>query len=160
MSLVIPKLGGNRKSYWFLLTSFIAAAFACAGSPPTTSVSSEVAALVAPVLNAQAAVFARDDEQNESILSEKVASILRDQSPTGTEALAILLGFYVGEASGEDISCELVSRGKSTIPLLHRYSTWEGAVSGVEMSHVRRTRTEYPIVESRINSGEHCVVER
>jgi hypothetical protein len=133
---------------------------AFAVSPQTVTLSPEVAALVAPVLNAYALVAEHDDSKSESVLDEKLQNILNSHAPAANEALAVLLGFYVGEASGEDISCELVARGNTVVPLLHRYADTLVIVPGANKSQAQHINAEYSIVEKRISSGEQCVREK
>jgi hypothetical protein len=115
---------------------------------------------VASVLNAQIRILSEDTQANESELDRQVWRVLDDQTVSGSEALALLLGFYIGESVGENIACELVRRGKSVIPMLHYYSSHEVNIPHVQMPLIRRTAEEYSIVEQRIAKGEHCVVEK
>jgi hypothetical protein len=119
-----------------------------------------VAALVAPVLSAAARVAAREDEKTDAELDEQISKVLSPRTATTTEALAVLLGFYVGEAAAENISCELVARGKPALPMLRRYKKAVVVVPGFDMSRARRITTEYDIVVARINSGEGCEPEK
>lgn len=117
-------------------------------------------ALVAAVLNAHIKVSSEDTETNESELGRQLRRVFDDHTASGTDALALLLGLYIGESSGEDVSCELVNRGKSVIPRLHYYSLHEVNIPNVQMSRVHRIPGEYSIVEQRIAKGEHCIVEK
>lgn len=135
----------------FVFVSLVAPA-----SEQTITLSPDVTTLVAPVLNAAVAVATRENEKTYAVLDEKVEKVLNPQTATTTEALAVLLGFYIGEASAENISCELVARGKPVLPMLRRYANATVIVPGFDMSRTRRITTEYEIVVERINSGERC----
>jgi hypothetical protein len=139
---------------WFACTSMAAPA-----TEQTVTLSHDVAGFVAPVLSAAAAVAAREDTKTDAALDEQLSKVLNAQTASATEALAVLLGFYVGEAAAEDISCELVARGKAALPMLRRYANAVVVVPGVDMSRARRITTEYEIVVAGINSGERCVRE-
>jgi hypothetical protein len=138
---------------WFACTSMAAPA-----TEQTVTLSHDVAGFVAPVLSDAAAVAAREDAKTDAALDEQLSKV-NAQTASATEALAVLLGFYVGEAVAEDISCELVARGKAALPMLRRYANAVVVVPGVDMSRARRITTEYEIVVAGINSGERCVRE-
>lgn len=144
------------KALWIVLVAFLPVMVMGA---QTIVLQKEIATLVAPVLNAAAAVAAGETEEKDEVLDKALAPILDSRKYTSTEALTVLLGFYVGEAPAEDISCELVARGKTVLPLLHHYANREIAVPGVSMLLAQRITTEYSVVEARIGSGEHCVRE-
>jgi hypothetical protein len=129
-------------------------------SEQTITLSHSIAALVAPVLDAAAAVAVKEDETTDSALDDRLDKLLSSRTAKTTEALAVLVGFYVGEAAAEDVSCELVARGKRALPMLHRYMNSIVVVPGFDMSHARRSTTEYEIVMQRINSGERCEREK
>jgi hypothetical protein len=146
-----------------LLTFILASAVAACGHlgmKENVVVPERVARLVAPVLNSQVEVMTRDVEETETVLGRDLDRVLTDQSSNGTEALAVLRGFYIGEAGGEDVACELVARGKSALPALRYYSTHEVIVPGADISLVRRGEGEFEIVMHRIEAGEQCERER
>jgi len=118
-----------------------------------------VSALVSPVLNAYDAVAAKDDESAELPLNSALHKVLEAKTGYGDEALAILLGYYIGEASGEDVSCELVSRGRYVLFYIDKYAKVEPVITGVHSRHAR-VFDEYAIVRHRIMSGEVCHVEK
>jgi hypothetical protein len=144
---------------WKLLLSgawFALASLNLPASEQAITLPPDVGVLVAPVINAAAAVAAKEDETTDSALDDRLDKVLNPRTAKTTEALAVLLGFYVGEAAAEDISCELVAPGKRALPMLHRYMNSIVVVPGFNMSHARRITTEYEIVVRRINSGERC----
>jgi uncharacterized protein YecT (DUF1311 family) len=124
----------------------------------TVTLPSNVAALVAPLLRAAAVVAAGGKEDAYAALNAALASILDSHTLTSTEALAVLLGFNVDEASADAISCELVARGEKVLPALYRYANVIVVVPGMDMSLARRVPSEYSVVdvEGRIKLGEHC----
>lgn len=48
-------------------------------------------------------------------------SLLANRTTAGDEALAYLLNIYLGEHSGEELTCEVTNRGKRMIPLIRAY---------------------------------------
>jgi hypothetical protein len=148
---------------WTLPLSAALVAFASLATPASEQpiiLAPDVAALVAPILSAAATVAVREDEKTDAALDEQISKVLSPRTAKTTEALAVLLGFYVGEAAAEDISCELVARGKPALPMLRRYKKAVVVVPGFDMSRARRITTEYEIVVGRINSGERCELEK
>jgi hypothetical protein len=93
---------------------------------------------VSPVFEAYAQVQAAETEDTARRLEAALDSVLDDRSSVGDESLAVLVGFYLGEHSGGEIKCELVSRGPTAL---------------------RPRKKEYPLVIQRITAGEHCVRE-
>jgi hypothetical protein len=47
--------------------------------------------------------------------------LLEDRTKSSDEALVVLMGFYVGEATGEDLLHGITVRGKRMLPLLLKY---------------------------------------
>ena len=100
-----------------------------------------------------------DTEATASSLDAALSSLLNDQSPVGDEALAVLLGFYIGEHPAEDIACELVHRGKRVEKYLSKYQAAEVALPLVAMPLPEAVRSEYPLVIRRVRAGERCTRE-
>ncbi len=71
----------------------------------------------------------------------------------------VLLGYYIGEHPGEDVSCELVARGQEARALLEKYAQAKIILSGVTRFNPRSVQSEYPIVLRRIQEHEQCVRE-
>jgi len=46
-----------------------------------------------------------------------------NKAPAGNEALVVLLHYYIGEATGEDNTVEIIDRGKKMLPYLKKYQT-------------------------------------
>jgi hypothetical protein len=130
-----------------------------AARPHVITPPQSVSALVAPVLNAYEAVALKDKETTEVPLHQALQKVLETRTGYGDEALAILLGYYVGEASAEDVSCELVSRGRYVLFYIDKYAKAESSIAGVRSYHAR-IFSEYPIVRRRIISEEVCHVEK
>jgi len=106
-------------------------------------------------------VAATDDATTESAMDDQLRRVLDSRTTKTTAALAVLVGFYIGEAASENISCELIARSKLSLPMLRRYTDAVVVVEGLNTSHVlRRTTTEYLAIIRRIESGEHCARER
>jgi hypothetical protein len=118
------------------------------------------ARLVAPVLQAMISVRSSENEQTLMALDDAVERVCNRNNRASDEALAVLIEFYVGEHSGEDISCELVRRGMRVLPLLAKYHHHKIVVPGVDMSRTEPLDTLYDDVRERIHHGEHCERER
>ena len=129
-------------------------------SSHVVSLTPDISRLVAPVLKVAAnSASSKGAEKDAEVLDARLERVLEDHSAASTEALVVLLGFYIGEHPAEDISCEIVARGAQVLPLLHRYAEASVIVPGINMATVRPIKTEYEVVESRIQSGEKCVRE-
>ena len=115
---------------------------------------------LAPVLGAAADLDQHGETRaTADALDSALSVLLADHSRAGDEALAILLGLYVGEHASEDVSCELVGRGKRVLKYLAKYATADVSLSRVSAPFPRAVRSEYPIVVERINSRETCARE-
>ena len=125
----------------------------------TVKVSNEVAALVVPILSAHSQSAVHDTEANAEVLDRALLPILEKRTPQTTEALAVLLGYYIGEYPGEDVSCELVARGQEAKALLEKYAQAKIMLPGAKRLNLRSVQSEYPIVLRRINAHEQCVRE-
>ena len=125
----------------------------------TVKVSDDVAALVVPVLSARSKSAAHDTEKNAEALDRALSPILEKRTAQTTEALAVLLGYYIGEHPGEDVSCELVARGKEAEAPLEKYAQAKIILPGSKRFKPRSVQSEYPIVLRRIKAHEQCVRE-
>jgi hypothetical protein len=92
-------------------------------------------------------------------LESALSAVLSDRSRVGDESLAVLLGLYLGEHPNEDISCELVARGKRVLEYLRKYESAKVLLPGVSSGSLQPIKTEYPVVMRRIQAGERCVRE-
>jgi hypothetical protein len=126
----------------------------------TIRVPDEVAALVVPVLEAQARSAERDSQENAEVLEHVLGQVIDREMPTTTEALVVLLGFYVGEHPDEEVACELVARGQKAVQSLERYAQATVIVPGAQGFSIRPNQGEYQIVLRRIHAHEKCVHER
>ena len=97
-----------------------------------------------------------ENEHTIATLENALARIFRQNNRASDEALAVLVEFYVGEHSGEDIFCELVHRGKRVLPLLAKYHGRRITVPGVEMSRTQPNDTLYAGVQKEIREGRSC----
>jgi hypothetical protein len=115
---------------------------------------------VAAVLDAYSRIVHEGEtEATARALESALSPILNDRSEIGSETLAVLLGFYVGEHPGEDISCELVARGRPILKYLRKYESARVVVPGVTSDALKSVKTEYPIVVKRIEAGDICARE-
>ena len=130
--------------------------FAIAVTSAPVHVPKPAAALAAPVLNAMIDVRKSEDERTLRALDDAVEHVCNKRTPASDEALAVLLEFYVGEHSGEDISCELIHRGRRVLALLEKYHGRQIVVPGVEMSRTEPLDTLYEGVRHAIRAGETC----
>jgi hypothetical protein len=118
-----------------------------------------VRALVRPVFAAYSRVLRAETEETANGLENTLAHVFKDKSSVGDEALAVLLGFYLGEHSGEDISCELVSRGSRVLKKLEKYRSATIVIPGAPQGSLRAKSAEYTGLIARIRSGETCTRE-
>src|SRR5437762_3882582 len=104
-------------------------------------VSQPVAKLVAPVLNKYAGVSTSEDEKSIDAFEKTLDRVLNKTTDDCDAALAVLIRFYLGERSGEEMYCESVHRGKRMLPLLAKYVGRRIIVPGVDMSRTRPIAT-------------------
>jgi uncharacterized protein len=133
------------------------------GEPPrgfqrTVVLPGDVATFVAPVLREAAIAITEGGADAYSSLHGALAPALDSRTSASTEALVVLLGFSVGGAAADDISCELIARGNASLPALNRYGNVLTIVPGVDMSLIRRLPSDYSVlnIEGRIELGKHC----
>lgn len=125
----------------------------------TIRVPDGVAALVVPVLSANLQSAAHDTSANAAALDRALSPILEKHTLQTTEALAVLLGYYIGEHPGEDISCELVARRHEAKAMLEKYAQAKVTFPDSKRYRPRSIQSEYPIVLRRIQAHEQCVRE-
>ena len=136
------------------LTFVVLSAFGTTILPPK-----RVRARLNPVFSAYDQVVQAETQQAASALDLALSRVLEDRSRLGDEALAVLLGFYLGEHSGEDISCELIARGAKVLPFLRKYRSAQITLPGLPTAPLRRGRSQYHGVIERIRAGEACTRE-
>jgi hypothetical protein len=81
-----------------------------------------VARLVEPILDTlteSGRCSIRDESFKEA--DRLLGSVLQLQTGASDEALVILLHFYIGESSSEDVLHEITTRGRRMLPCLRRY---------------------------------------
>jgi hypothetical protein len=88
-----------------------------------------VSKLLIPVLDAYKKGRIDDSQEKEhrggslwnaAVLAGKV---MDNKTPAGDEALVVLLHYYIGEATGEENTIEIIDRGKKMLPYLKKYQT-------------------------------------
>jgi hypothetical protein len=55
-------------------------------------------------------------------IDEMTGELFRMKTKSSDEALVVLMSFYIGESTGEDLLHEITVRGKRMLPLLLKYS--------------------------------------
>lgn len=118
-----------------------------------------VARRVQPILDAMVAV--RKAQATGSGASPEwhkveslVARLVDDKTPAGNEALVVLIQFYIGEATGEDLLHEVTKRGRSMIPYLRKYMRGPARMPGRDYpASIRANRqTSMGFMETAIES--------
>jgi len=86
------------------------------------TVDAKVARLVEPVLDALVQSQGCSDREESFYEADKhLGTILGLRTDASDEALVVLLYFYIGESSCEDIIHEISKRGRRMVPYLRRY---------------------------------------
>jgi hypothetical protein len=98
----------------------IISAPACAQNAPT---SGNVATdLAANVVDIAVEALAKDDGSPKwQELDRRLSKLFGNKTKDGDEAVVILMSFYIGESTAEELHENLLSRGPRMIPLLERY---------------------------------------
>ena len=100
---------------------------------------------------------AEDSEASHKAFDRAFDPLLNKRTTASNEALAALLSFYIGEHANEDLTCELVARGKAVLPLLEKFRNHRINVSKtIVVIPTEHKSSEYDSVIKRIKSGEHC----
>ena len=99
------------------------------GQTETVTVPPSVTKLLIPVLDAYKKGRIDDSQDKEqrggSLWNAAVMAgkVMDNKTPAGDEALVVLLHYYIGEATGEDNTIEIIDRGKKMLPYLRKYQT-------------------------------------
>lgn len=135
----------------------IIAGAAQAARPATIEVSHRVTRLIVPVITATTALDRIDSRQNRDALDRSLRALLTTRTRETDEALAILLGFYLGDESHAALQCELLARGRRPLPLLKRYRNREPQLHGyVYSATLIGPYTEYDDIIGRLSADERC----
>ena len=54
-------------------------------------------------------------------VEKPVTRVMEDRSPAADEALVVLVQFYIGESTSEDLNHEITKRGRRMLPYLRKY---------------------------------------
>jgi hypothetical protein len=95
-------------------------------SCPSKPLSAPARRLVTPFLKALAGLQDSSSQKSKSLeaqFDKSFRAILKDKSAAGDEAVAYLLTIYIGEATGEDITCEGLSRQARVVKHLQVFTT-------------------------------------
>ena len=85
---------------------------------------SDVQGKVRPILDVcRRAVATQGEHQNAAFLEAErlTGKLFQDKTKSSDEALVVLMNFYIGEATGEDLLHHVTVRGKRMLPLLLKY---------------------------------------
>ena len=105
----------------FLLATVITMA---SRKPCKVATPRSVAVIVRPILRDANEALLSDsfwDSPAEKRFEKRWEALANNNARAADEALAVLLHFYIGEHSGEELMDEAVQRGKRMLPLLRRY---------------------------------------
>jgi len=90
----------------------------------TVAPPNDVQEKVRPILDVcRRAVATQGEPQNAAFLEAErlTGKLFQDKTASSDEALVVLMNFYVGEATGEDLLHHVTVRGKRMLPLLLKY---------------------------------------
>ena len=111
------------------LLIFFAGRLPLTAQAETVIVPPSVSKLLIPVLDAYKKGWIDDSQEKEhrggSLWNAAVLAGrgMDNKAPAGNEALVVLLHYYIGEATGEDNTVEIIDRGKKMLPYLKKYQT-------------------------------------
>jgi hypothetical protein len=129
------------KAAHFLIFSLACTWMLWGGSSPgdssTVRVPKEVACRVRPILDA--ACEARKESEATAVgrsatqrVELRLAKLMAKKGTATDEALVVLLGYYIGEASGEDVLHAVTVRGRRMLPYLRKYRHRRTVIPGGE----------------------------
>ena len=101
-----------------------------ANSEKRTTVSSSVAKLITPILDAHQEALEgprpMSEEKGSPLWRSYVLTgkLLGNKSPASDEALVVLLYYYIGESTGGDQLQEIICRGNRMLPYLRKYQSF------------------------------------
>ena len=103
----------------------------------------------------------RDSEESWKAFDRVFDPVLNKRTPSSNEALAALLSFYIGEHPNEDLTCELIARGKAVLPLLEKFRDRDIDIDKtIVVVRIDDKAARYDAIISSIKAGEHCERER
>jgi hypothetical protein len=97
---------------------------AASANAATITPSKPAEALVTPILDLLVQAKSLNGEQQQAAYWQSgnlLGQLFQLKTKTSDEALVVLMGFYVGEASGADLLHQVTVRGKRMLPLLFKY---------------------------------------
>ena len=107
---------------FFVVTLVLALQTTIAAS--TVVPQTDVLEKVLPILDVcRRAVATQGERQNAAFLKagRLTGKLFQDKTKSSDEALVVLMNFYIGEATGEDLLHHVTVRGKRMLPLLLKY---------------------------------------
>jgi len=107
-----------------LLVSALALGLHTASTAATIVPPSDVQEKVRPILDLSRQAKATHSAQQNAMFLEAerlTGKLFQDKTKSSDEALVVLMNFYVGEATGEDVLHHVTVRGKRMLPLLLKY---------------------------------------
>jgi len=92
-------------------------------APASVVPPSHVQELVKPILDLCAKANVSQAEHHTAFLEAEglTGKLFQDKTRSSDEALVVLMNFYIGEATGEDVLHHVTVRGKRMLPLLLKY---------------------------------------
>lgn len=109
------------------LLTFFAGTVPLTAQTETVTVPPSVSKLLIPVLDAYKKGMIDDSQEREhrggSLWNAPVLAgrVMDNKTPAGDEAVVVLLHYYIGEATGEENTIEIIDRGKKMLPYLKKY---------------------------------------
>lgn len=95
----------------------------------------EVQHMLRPILDACVVAQTIEGKRREAEYyhaTQLVGKLLNATTRSRDEALVVLMNFYTGESSGEDIVHQITVRGKRMLPLLYKYRKARVAFPGAD----------------------------
>jgi hypothetical protein len=121
-----------------------------------TRIHPAVERLLKPVLKARVVVQETGNFFDEHFDSA-VYDLVRSHDPAALEARVAAMGYYLGEHSGEELTCAVVNAGAAARPLVERYRRCRPRTSmEQELGGIRNLRTLYDITLEEISKGIRC----
>jgi hypothetical protein len=132
-----------------MIVAVLCVMFTISACAQDTSMGSATA-LAANVIDIAVEAFAKDDGGPKwQELDRRLGKLFDNRTKAGDEAVVILMSFYIGEYTGEELHENLLSRGPRMIPLLERYLRAEPV--SLLMKYPARVRLERETTISFLN---------